>query len=504
EEALSRKVEELAGWVGQAGSEARLRDIAYTLQMGRSQFNERVAVVVETVEELVEKLGALSRGDLVAGVYRGRIERVRLGRGPAAKERVAESFEEESEGPVRAEHYVNRLERLAHLYVRGGEAPWAELYSAEDHRRVSLPTYPFAKEYYYAPEPQQPSLSLTVQLGQIDKLHPLIDRNISTLREERFATRLTGKEFFLTDHVIFEQKILPGAAYLEMARAAGAIAGERKVSKLKNVFFAKPIRLDEGSDVVNVSVNLSPNQESLNFEITSSVVEELDVVNAQGTIVFEGEVSAQHVPESIDLESITQRCTQSLQGEECYRLFENGGVKYGASFRAIKLLHYGESEGLAQLELPPSLSQAFSKFVLHPSLVDAALQTVIAFKGEAEAGSAYLPIAVGEVELLDDLPERCYAHVLRTDGAKASASQLKKFNILIADEAGQVLIKITDFAVKAFRLPIAEAESGARQSHMNDTSPRTTSVDLLNILREIESGALNADDAERALEEIYA
>ena len=48
----------------------------------------------------------------------------------------------------------------------------------------------------------------------------LLQQNTSDLSEQRYSSTFTGEEFFLTDHVVNGQKVLPGVAYLEMARAA--------------------------------------------------------------------------------------------------------------------------------------------------------------------------------------------------------------------------------------------------------------------------------------------
>src|SRR5438552_1171580 len=64
-------------------------------------------------------------------------------------------------------------------------------------------------------------------------IHPLVQRNTSDLSEQRYSTTLTGEEFFLADHQVEWKgqggaKVLPGVAYLEMARAAmeQAVPGE--------------------------------------------------------------------------------------------------------------------------------------------------------------------------------------------------------------------------------------------------------------------------------------
>src|SRR5205807_10461423 len=56
-------------------------------------------------------------------------------------------------------------------------------------------------------------------------LHPLLHTNTSTLSQQSYSSILTGAEFFLKDHQLVTnghagKKVLPEAAYLEMARTA--------------------------------------------------------------------------------------------------------------------------------------------------------------------------------------------------------------------------------------------------------------------------------------------
>src|SRR5439155_9619128 len=96
------------------------------------------------------------------------------------------------------------------------------VYGDHKPRRISLPAYPFAKERYwietaagtYDAAPAAPSV-----------LHPLLHSNTSDLNEQRYRSLFTGEEFFLADHRVTTNghgadRMLPGVAYLEMARAA--------------------------------------------------------------------------------------------------------------------------------------------------------------------------------------------------------------------------------------------------------------------------------------------
>src|SRR5687767_11102462 len=56
-------------------------------------------------------------------------------------------------------------------------------------------------------------------------IHPLLHTNVSVLSEQRYRSTFRGDEFFLVDHQVKpargdSQTVLPGMAYLEMARAA--------------------------------------------------------------------------------------------------------------------------------------------------------------------------------------------------------------------------------------------------------------------------------------------
>src|SRR6267154_550487 len=89
-------------------------------------------------------------------------------------------------------------------------------------------------------------------------LHPLVHRNTSDLSEQRYSSTFTGEEFFLTDHQVRAeghtgQKVLPGVAYLEMARAAigqaAPVRPESMVLELRNSVWVQPIVVSESRQI---------------------------------------------------------------------------------------------------------------------------------------------------------------------------------------------------------------------------------------------------------------
>ena len=504
-EALRRKVTELQEWLSETEKQNQLvtghqkqflRDIAYTLQVGRSQYQERVALVAGTIAELEQKLRALSESNAVIG-------------SDVAKEQMDESggarlLQELAAGRVqKAEQYRAGLERLAQMYERGAELNWSELYKGEDYWRVSLPAYPFAGEYFWVPESVN-ALQAT-DAASVHKLHPLVERNSSNFEEQRFTTRLDGNEFFLSDHVIENRKILPGVAYLEMARAASELSGGRRVQSLRNVVWMKPLTFE--TDPREMSISLRPKNNGATYEVWTTDDEGRRVSHAQGEVIYERNDSStdiNSIPDFIDIESIRGRCGTVISGESCYEVFHSLGFDYGPSFRVIQELVYSEREVLARLELPGSQRNGLKDFVLHPSLLDGALQSGLWLMDvETVSRTRYLPFALGEVRIAGSLSRVCYAHVTPS----SRQANIRKFTVRLLDEAGRVLVLIKDYSARAQRQPLAREVKSAFTTPAFEARGElflkiNTDEAIADLFQKVEAGELDVAEALRLVEQL--
>jgi acyl transferase domain-containing protein/acyl carrier protein/SAM-dependent methyltransferase len=111
-----------------------LVDLAYTLQVGRDEMPERLALVASNKEELKRKLDEVLSGDHPEGSYRG----------DATNGSVDETL-------VRAAIERKELLTIAELWVAGARIEWRRLHEPALPRRISAPTYPFARERYWLP-----------------------------------------------------------------------------------------------------------------------------------------------------------------------------------------------------------------------------------------------------------------------------------------------------------------------------------------------------------------
>jgi len=416
---------------------SNIADIAYTLQVGREAMEERLAVVASDLDELGETLRHYANGDSdMENAFAGNIKR---------NEAVFEQILEGETGDAFIRMAVERREygKIARLWVAGAEIDWKFLHQQRTPNRISLPTYPFARNRYWIPERLAGDRKGT-EIGSREGLHPLLDANTSTLKEQKFLKKLTGHEFYLTDHVIGDQKTFPGVAYLEMARAAGEYATEHAVRTLTHIVWVQPILVSEpGQDV---SIILHPKGEKIGFEVITLAVGEQKRVHAQGNICFEDGGTIE-IP-SVDLKALRGRFTKRKSGAECYQAYGDAGMHYGAGFRAIQELYVNRTEALSRLVLPASVRKGFTDFALHPSLMDGALQTIMGLAGEATAAGPFVPFNLGEVVSFLPLTETCYAHAVPYEASDRLATP--RYSVDILSETGQVLVRLKAFYVRAF------------------------------------------------------
>ncbi|MGD2092501.1 MAG: SDR family NAD(P)-dependent oxidoreductase, partial [Candidatus Aminicenantes bacterium] len=149
EERLREQVQNLLAVVRQQQfTDANLADIAYTLQVGREAMEERLAVMVGSIKELREKLAGFLEGrDDIENLYRGQVKR--------NKEALAVFAADEDLQEVIDKWVQHRkYEKLPVLWVKGLVFDWNKLSGGGKPykpRRISLPTYPFAREYCWVP-----------------------------------------------------------------------------------------------------------------------------------------------------------------------------------------------------------------------------------------------------------------------------------------------------------------------------------------------------------------
>ncbi|HEX9985331.1 MAG TPA: SDR family NAD(P)-dependent oxidoreductase [Thermoanaerobaculia bacterium] len=436
------------------GRAAALADLCYTLQTGREAMDERLATVVSNVDELIARLDDWSYCGTAADVHRGTLDPRRAAKRSSRNKALL------------GDH---TLGELAARWIAGGEIDWDSLYTGATPRRISAPGYPFARERYWAADtivPERQTLSAS-------RLHPLVAFNSSTVKEVSFSSSLSDTAFYAVDHKVNDESIFPGAGFLEMACISGNIGGAQKVRRIKDVVWIRPLRFGAGAQQLRTVLRPSGNE--IEYEISSFDDDCETVVHSEGRLAFTSGEAEGVAQERVMLETLKAQCARADDGAAFYGRFDELGLHYGPSFRTVQELYVGGTFALAKLKIAEHLKGEFSQFVLHPSLIDGALQTVAGLVGSGGVQTPYLPFALDEILIIRPVPQTCYALAERADAQAASHAGVTKFNILLLSEQGDVLVKFTNLYVRPLPRPTTNRHSIATA----DAAPRGRVVSLI-------------------------
>ncbi len=454
EERLNEQVKRfLATLREQSFSDRDLTDMAYTLQVGREAREERLAVIAGSVKELEEKLRDFAEGRIdIYNLYRGTIKRDKDTLSVLASD-------EEMQDTILRWIQLKKFGRLADLWTKGLNFDWNKLYGEDKPNRISLPTYPFARERYWMAKADAVSVSDIKPYPGIS-IHPMLHQNISNFYEQRFSTVFTGQEFFLADHIVKGRKVLPGVAYIEMAReavsqavdaaTAAALKKGRTVMRFKNVTWQRPLIVGEQAVRANIQLFLEDNGE-IAYEISCGDKDtgEDTGVCSQGSLMLE---PVSEIP-VLDIGALQGECSgSSLCPAQLYEAFRSAGIDYGPGHKGIEKIYAGHGKILVKLSLPSSVSGMGEQFLLHPSLMDSALQASAALIMESGGFKSYLPFAMKQLEIFSSCTPSMWALARLDEGVGESKSQKDakdhKINIDLCDETGKVCVRINGLSAR--------------------------------------------------------
>jgi NAD(P)-dependent dehydrogenase (short-subunit alcohol dehydrogenase family)/acyl carrier protein len=272
--------------------------------------------------------------------------------------------------------------------------------------------------------------------------HSIFDLRVGDDPEQyAYLTNFSSRRHWvLNEHRIRGHAVIPGVAYLEMARAAFAeIAGNRDIG-ISDAVFVSPLIVTDDEEV-EVRTNINKEGRAYKFLIESKRKAGDGgaaqwTAHALGSIDYLTADSAAN-PKLKDLIATCKREGVLIEGKKHYR-------ELGPRWHNLKKIHFGKDEGIAELELSEEYSADLSEFKLHPSLLDMSTSFLAArFLGEGD----YLPFRYRTVRIKAPLPRKVYSYVKYKESGDQSRETVS-FDVIIADEHAAELVVIEDFTMK--------------------------------------------------------
>jgi acyl transferase domain-containing protein/NADPH:quinone reductase-like Zn-dependent oxidoreductase/acyl carrier protein len=351
------------------------------------------------------------------------------------------------------------LSAVAQIYMRGVDFNWERLTSLAGFRRVPLPTYPFQRQRFWFTQHGREAASAAVSETRhvhFPAAHPLLGARLRTRSEAAtFHAELTP--FYpahLGDHVVLGRRILPGAAYLEMALAAARQDTGELQWRAIEVEFREPCFFDEPRLLETVISAVDAANGRRQFEIASTVLQVQEGQPGQGGAwsvhavgLLEQASPSSHANSPVDLVAIQSQAKSVFNKDAFYERFQAAGLDFGPAFQAVRQAWGNGDEGLVALELAPKVIAESASYGIHPIALDACLQAAAVAIDADVSASLFLPAALNSFQPLGDPRLLRFAHVTvrKREGSRIS------LDIAGLDADGKCLLLVEGLRLMPFR-----------------------------------------------------
>ena len=120
--------------------------IAFTLQTGRVAMEERLGIEISSLDELREKLSVfINQGAEAEGLLLGNSKE-------SYKFLTIFEKDDDTDGLIDLWFEKRKLSKLLEIWINGWNLDWNRLYRSNAPTRISLPSYPFAREKFWTSE----------------------------------------------------------------------------------------------------------------------------------------------------------------------------------------------------------------------------------------------------------------------------------------------------------------------------------------------------------------
>ncbi|NPV90609.1 MAG: type I polyketide synthase [Firmicutes bacterium] len=343
---------------------------------------------------------------------------------------------------------LQMIDTLGSFYTLGFDIDWREIAPAGEY--IPLPGYPWQHERFRSDS----RLALEDKLGC--RGHVFLNQDLR-LPRPAWEVELSDQLFpYLKDHQLQKSVVFPGAGYVEAGLALNAAVYERKECRLESLVFHQMMFYSDKS-IQKIQFHLD--QKTREYSVYSRPEGDDGpwMLHASGLVmtpILDGE------QERVDLEGLRSRCPLEVPVEEMYVRLGRNDWNYGPSFKALRRVWRGEGEVLAEIQGMDALLNDSDGYLLHPVVLDAAFQSLLAGFGDEEDDRARMmvPVSIGRVSFYSPPGSRCFSRGRVTRAAGDSID----CDIVLFDEDGGVLVKIDGLRCQEVNRDGEEDEEQAR------------------------------------------
>jgi acyl transferase domain-containing protein/acyl carrier protein/SAM-dependent methyltransferase len=326
---------------------------------------------------------------------------------------------------------------LGQLYLLGIDESITGRLSVGPRYPIQVANTPFiTKRYWYSHSDHQNLNRITIPGHSLlgEQLNsPAINKETNIFRNELSANSST----FLAHHEVFGEVVLPAAAHLETALAAGKEVFKSNAS-VSDVTIHSALILPR-SKSIQIQTIVRTSRDETEFEIYSTS----DGQSGDWDMHSSGKLRNVTMPQpkKFNLPDLQNSHPDEIEVDSYYRSSRALGIAHGEHFQAMKSLHRGKNGYLGELILPAGVGGITDKsFFIHPVLLDAAFQ--MASYPLIDLNSAFLPTGLQSLNFFAHLDHTVWCYVNPVTETLDENLKIYETDLWLLNTEGEILVKI--------------------------------------------------------------
>ncbi|MBX9789162.1 MAG: type I polyketide synthase [Pirellulales bacterium] len=356
---------------------------------------------------------------------------------------------------------------VARLWTLGVAIDWRGYYRDRTRPRLPLPTYPFQHERYWLDVPATSAAATTraateVRIAPAEATAATIEESTqapdtspqATLIGRRVRSPLSTIQFesqlgvatlpLLGDHWVYDKVVIPGACHLSRLIATARAQFGPGAITLGDVLFPQAVVLAP-DEVRPIQLLLDPQNGGHEFKVVS-YDRAADSGRGAWRVHAQGEVSvgpAGELPPPLDrmaFAAVEKAAHERLNLEQFYGRMAEREIHLGPRFHWNDQTAFAALDVVSRMRLPAADQEGF---LLHPGLIDACFQILI-----AKLATTYVPFSVETLRVSPSwsVPAFCHAR-FREQGRPGQA--VLAADLVLYDDAGRAIVEMRGLRLKA-------------------------------------------------------
>ena len=342
------------------------------------------------------------------------------------------------------------LTATAQLYVDGIEIDWAGFDAGYSRRRVSLPTYAFARQRFWIDggTPAGSAQAAALPAGGHALLgHKNVVPGSSTIYFEKLFS-ITAP-FNLDDHRLYTAVVAPGAFHVAMNVVAARQVYGPGAYVIRDLVFPEPLVFhDDEKRVVHYRYERSTQKDGA-FDVTgySRNADDADMRWTQHTSMQVDHLDARPTTTlaSSFIDDFIGGAIEEISGEKLYAEMWRAGYQLGPGFCWIDHVWRRRGEALSRLRVPRNEAEQ-GAFLIPPGLMDSCFQSSIMSSwndslSASDLDAIYIPFAVDELRFYHAPASQLWCHVQSMEVVEGQRETFSH-RIRVYDDNGNLLIDV--------------------------------------------------------------